>query len=56
MKANGRVKVARGSVDEGDTAAIQLIKHAKRLGSHWAAAESFASKYDSLGDDNLDLE
>ena len=41
----------RGESEGVDTAASRLIKHAKRLGSHWAAADSFASKYRSLLDD-----
>ena len=40
-----------GESEEVDTAASRLIKHAKRLGSHWAAADAFASKYRSLLDD-----
>ena len=41
----------RGESEGVDTAASRLIKHAKRLGSHWAAADAFASKYRSLLDD-----
>ena len=47
---NGESK-DRGDSEGVDTAASRLIKHAKRLGSHWAAADAFASKYRSLLDD-----
>ena len=40
-----------GDIDGMDTAALRLMNHAKRLGSHLAAADAFASKYRSLLDD-----
>jgi hypothetical protein len=38
-------------IDGMETAASRLMRHAKRLGTHWAAADAFASKYQSLQDD-----
>ena len=38
-------------LDGGDNSAALLVKHAKRLGSHWAAAELYAAQYSSLADD-----
>ena len=52
IKEHGRQKALKVNKAEGDTAAAQLMKHAKRLGSHWAAAESYATKYNSLEDDD----
>ena len=52
IKEHGRQRAHTGNKAEGDTATAQLMKHAKRLGSHWAAAESYATKYNSLEDDD----
>ena len=38
-------------IDGGDNSAALLVKHAKRLGSHWAAAELYAAQYSCLADD-----
>lgn len=51
-KEYGRQKAAKGDTAEGDSATAQLMKHAKRLGSHWAAAEFYATKYNSFEDED----
>eukprot|EP00596_Hydrurales_sp_CCMP1899_P006633 CAMPEP_0119054806 /NCGR_PEP_ID=MMETSP1177-20130426/75320_1 /TAXON_ID=2985 /ORGANISM="Ochromonas sp, Strain CCMP1899" /LENGTH=58 /DNA_ID=CAMNT_0007035179 /DNA_START=2263 /DNA_END=2439 /DNA_ORIENTATION=- len=48
MKEHDRSKEFKGDLKDGDNAATQLMKHARRLGGHWAAAESYASQYNDL--------
>jgi hypothetical protein len=50
-KRNNRESRDNGEVDGMETAASRLMRHAKRLDTHWAAADAFASKYQSLLDD-----
>ena len=50
-KRNNGESRDNGEVDGMETAASRLMRHAKRLGTHWAAADAFASKYQSLLDD-----
>jgi hypothetical protein len=50
-KRNNGESRDHGEVDGMETAASRLMRHAKHLGTHWAAADAFASKYQSLLDD-----
>ena len=50
-KRNNGESRDHGEIDGMETAASRLMRHAKRLGTHWAAADAFAFKYQSLLDD-----
>ena len=50
-KRNNGESRDKGEIDGMETAASQLMRHAKRLGTHLAAADAFALKYQNLLDD-----